>query len=102
MDKEKALEKMNAFSANTMVEHIGIEFTDMSPEHVCGKMPVDYRTVQPYGLLHGGASATLAETLGSVAGGMHIDRQHRQQLQQKVSSLVGHTVDFHSTLTVCV
>ena len=77
MDKEKALEKMNAFSANTMVEHLGIEFTNLSPEHVCGKMPVDHRTVQPYGLLHGGASAALAETLGSVAGGMHIDRDNQ-------------------------
>ena len=52
MDKEKALEKMNAFSANTMVEHLGIEFTDLSPEHVCGKMPVDHRTVQPLSLIH--------------------------------------------------
>lgn len=77
MDKEKALEKMNAFSENTMVSHLGIEFTDMSFESVCGKMPVDHRTIQPYGLLHGGASAVLAETLGSVAGGMHIDRENQ-------------------------
>ncbi|MDP6991708.1 MAG: hotdog fold thioesterase [Candidatus Marinimicrobia bacterium] len=77
MDKEKVLEKMNAFSENTMVSHLGIEFTGLSPDQVCGKMPVDHRTVQPYGLLHGGASAALAETLGSVAGGMHIDRENQ-------------------------
>jgi len=73
MDKKTALEKMNAFSINTMVEHLGIKITDFGDDFTCGKMPVDHRTVQPYGLLHGGASAVLAETLGSIAGGMQVN-----------------------------
>ena len=75
MDKKIALEKMNAFNKNTMVDHLGIEFTDFGDDFICGKMPVDKRTVQPFGLLHGGASATLAETLGSIAGGLKVDRE---------------------------
>ena len=73
MDKQKSLEKLNAFGQGTMMEHIGIEITDFENDYICGKMPVDNRTVQPYGLLHGGASAAFAETLGSIAGGMQID-----------------------------
>jgi len=74
MDKKIALKKMNAFSKNTMVEHLGIEITDFGDDFICGKMPVDHRTIQPFGLLHGGASAALAETLGSIAGGIHVNR----------------------------
>ena len=74
MNKAKALETMNSFGNNTMVAHLGIEITDFGNNFICGKMPVDNRTVQPYGLLHGGASAVLAETLGSIAGGMQVDR----------------------------
>ena len=74
MNKSKALETMNSFGNNTMVAHLGIEITDFGNNFICGKMPVDNRTVQPYGLLHGGASAVLAETLGSIAGGMQVDR----------------------------
>ena len=74
MDKKIALEKMNAFNKNTMVDHLGIEFTDFGDDFICGKMPVDKRTVQPFGLLHGGASAVLAETLGSIAGGLKVNR----------------------------
>ena len=73
MDKQKAIEQINAFGKNTVVEALGIEITDFGSDFVCGKMPVDHRTVQPYGLLHGGASAVLAETLGSIAGAMQIN-----------------------------
>ena len=65
---------MNDFQKNTIIEVLGIEITDFGPEYFCGKMPVDHRTVQPYGLLHGGASAVLAESLGSIAGGMQVNR----------------------------
>jgi len=54
--------------------HLGIEFTELGPDFLSGQMPVDARTHQPYGLLHGGASCVLAETLGSVAGGLVVDR----------------------------
>ena len=74
MNKDKALQKMNDFQKNTITEVLGIEITDFGPEYFCGKMPVDHRTVQPYGLLHGGASAVLAESLGSIAGGMQVNR----------------------------
>ena len=61
------LESLNKLSANTMVSHLGIEFTRIGDDFIEAKMPVDARTQQPLGLLHGGASVTLAETLGSVA-----------------------------------
>ncbi len=61
------LETLNRMSANTMVEHLGIEFTAIGEDYIEATMPVDHRTHQPMGLLHGGASVVLAETLGSVA-----------------------------------
>ena len=67
------LESLNKLSTNTMVSHLGIEFTSIGEEHISAKMPVDHRTHQPLGLLHGGASVTLAETLGSVAATCCVD-----------------------------
>ena len=64
---------LNKMSADTMVDNIGIEFLDIGPDFITAKMPVDKRTIQPYGLLHGGASVALAETLGSVAAHASID-----------------------------
>ncbi|MBX2896177.1 MAG: hotdog fold thioesterase [Cyclobacteriaceae bacterium] len=61
------IEKLNATSANTMVAHLGIEYTQVGEDFIEARMPVDHRTHQPLGLLHGGASVALAETLGSVA-----------------------------------
>ena len=58
---------------NTMVEHLGIEFTGHGKDFIEARMPVDHRTHQPMGLLHGGASVVLAETLGSVASTLLID-----------------------------
>lgn len=57
----------------TMAEHIGIEWDEIGEDFLKAKMPVDQRTSQPYGLLHGGASCVLAETVGSVASAMVID-----------------------------
>jgi 1,4-dihydroxy-2-naphthoyl-CoA hydrolase len=57
----------------TMVEHIGIEITEIGEDFLRGTMPVDARTRQAAGLLHGGASVALAESLGSIAGAMVID-----------------------------
>ena len=75
MDKQDALKQINTFQKNTMTEQIGIEITDFGDDFICGRMPIDHRTIQPFGLLHGGASATLAETLGSIAGGLKVDRE---------------------------
>ncbi len=58
---------------NTMANHIGIQFTEIGPDFIRGTMPVDHRTNQPYGLLHGGASCVLAETLGSVGSAYIVD-----------------------------
>ncbi len=57
----------------TAVEHMGIEFTDVGEDSLAARMPVDPRTIQPYGLLHGGASVVLAETLGSAAAHHCVD-----------------------------
>lgn len=67
---ETSVEVMNSFSNNTMVSHLGIEFTEIGDDYLKARMPVDNRTHQPLGLLHGGASVVLAETLGSSAGSM--------------------------------
>ncbi|MEQ9166912.1 MAG: hotdog fold thioesterase [Fulvivirga sp.] len=65
--------QLNEMSKNTMMEHLDIEFTAIGKDFVEAKMPVDNRHHQPYGLMHGGASVTLAETLGSVAAHCSVD-----------------------------
>ncbi len=69
-------EQVRPLARETMVEHIGIEFIEIGEDYLKARMPVDHRTRQPYGLLHGGASVALAETLGSMASALVIDRQH--------------------------
>lgn len=64
---------LQEISKNTMVEHLGIEFLEIGQNFISAKMPVDQRTIQPMGLLHGGASIVLAETLGSVASSILVD-----------------------------
>ncbi|MFC6999272.1 hotdog fold thioesterase [Rufibacter roseus] len=68
-----SLEQLNSWNKNTMGEHIGIEYTEIGDDYLVGRMPVDHRTHQPMGLLHGGASVALAETLGSVGATMFLD-----------------------------
>ncbi len=67
------LDALNEMSKGSMVEYVGIEFTDIGPDYLEAKMPVDHRTKQPLGLLHGGASVVLAETLGSVGATLLLD-----------------------------
>ena len=64
---------INARARGSLVEHVGIVVTAAGDDWLRGTMPVDARTRQPYGLLHGGASVVLAETLGSMAGGLCVD-----------------------------
>src|SRR5689334_4111527 len=74
-DETRSLqEQMSVAHANTLVERMGIEITEATPERVVGTMPVEGNS-QPYGLLHGGASCVLAETLGSVGAAMHAGRE---------------------------
>jgi 1,4-dihydroxy-2-naphthoyl-CoA hydrolase len=67
------LERLNEFVPKTALESLGIRFTAISEDSITATMPVDHRTRQPYGFLHGGASALLAETLGSVGAALLVD-----------------------------
>ena len=73
MNKQEIIDRIHSRSTSTMVENLGIEIIDVGKNFISGKMPVDERTKQPFGLLHGGASVALAETLGSIGAGMQID-----------------------------
>lgn len=68
-----SLDQLNDSGKNTMSAHLGMEFTEIGPDYLRMIMPVNDLTRQPYGLLHGGASAALAETVGSVASSLIID-----------------------------
>ena len=70
---EPTLTGLNASGNKTLVHHLGIEFIEIGDDYLKAKMPVDHRTVQPMGLLHGGASVALAETMGSVASLLMVD-----------------------------
>ncbi len=70
------MKPFEAIIDKTIVGHMGIEFTKFGPDFICATMPVDHRTVQPMGILHGGASVVLAETLGSVASFLALDSDH--------------------------
>ena len=72
-NKELTIEDFKSFGKGTMAEYIGIEWVEAGEDFLKAKMPVDHRTNQPYGLLHGGASCVLAETIGSVASAMVVD-----------------------------
>ncbi|AUC15598.1 thioesterase [Tenacibaculum sp. SZ-18] len=67
MNKEEILKRLNSFNINTLMETLEIEFVDVGEDYVTAKMPVNSRVHQPYGILHGGATAALAETVGSLA-----------------------------------
>lgn len=72
-DKELTLNRILDAGKGSMDQHLGIEWTELGPDFLKARMPVDQRTKQPYGLLHGGASCVLAESLGSFASAMVID-----------------------------
>jgi 1,4-dihydroxy-2-naphthoyl-CoA hydrolase len=74
MNKKEIIDKIHDRSSSTMVENLGIKIIDIGENFISGKMPVDERTKQPFGLLHGGASVALAETLGSIGAGMNVDQ----------------------------
>ena len=70
--KDVSLERLNKLNENTIIDLLGIEYTQVGDDFIKATMPVDSRTHQPHGLLHGGASVVLAETLGSVAGNLAV------------------------------
>jgi 1,4-dihydroxy-2-naphthoyl-CoA hydrolase len=82
----RSIEDLNSSRPGTMVEHLGIEFTEIGDDFIRGTMPVDGRTRQPYGLLHGGASVALGETLGSTGATMCVDTQQYQCVGQEINA----------------
>ena len=75
--KPITLEICNQTSENTAVKHLGIEITEVGDDYLVGRVPVDERTRQPFGLLHGGVSVVLAETLGSIGAFYASPEGHR-------------------------
>lgn len=72
-NKNLSIDQLLLMGENNMAGWLGIEFVELGEDFLIGKMPVDHRTIQPYGLLHGGASCVLAETLGSIGSSLVID-----------------------------
>lgn len=79
-------EQLNATRVKTMISHLGIEFTEVGEDSLSARMPVDERTIQPFGLLHGGASVALAETLGSVAASLTIDLSNKIPVGMEINA----------------
>lgn len=74
--KKFDIEALNASRENTLVEALGIMITECGDDFLCATMPIDRRTHQPMGIMHGGASVALAETVGSIAANMAVDDDH--------------------------
>jgi 1,4-dihydroxy-2-naphthoyl-CoA hydrolase len=79
------LDQLRFFHASLPL-HLGIEFTEIGPDFLRARMPVDERTRQPYGILHGGASVALAETLGSTAAGLVVDPGKYRVVGQEINA----------------
>ena len=73
MNKQKLLDSINRLSNNTLMQTLNIEFIDVTEDSLTAKMPVNTSVHQPFGLLHGGATAALAETVGSSASALFVD-----------------------------
>lgn len=73
--RSRTIADIQKWNANTAAERLGIEFTELGDDWLSARMPVDTRTVQPYGILHGGASVLLAETVGSCAASLCVDEE---------------------------
>ena len=71
--KHVTISKVNSYSENTLLSHLDIEFIEIGSDFLIAKMPVNYKTTQPMGILHGGASVALAESIGSVGSNLLID-----------------------------
>jgi uncharacterized protein (TIGR00369 family) len=75
--KPISVEELTAINVDTAVAHLGIEFLEVGDDFIRARVPVDHRTIQPYGLLHGGVSVVLAETLGSCGAAYSCPEGHR-------------------------
>jgi 1,4-dihydroxy-2-naphthoyl-CoA hydrolase len=79
-------EPLTALGAASMSGHLGMEFTEVGDDWLAAKMPVDARTRQPFGRLHGGASVALAETVASVGGAMTVDRAKKAVVGMEINA----------------
>jgi uncharacterized protein (TIGR00369 family) len=77
---------LNAMTSGTLIESLGIEIVELRDDALVARMPVDHRTVQPAGVLHGGASVALAETLASWAGYLAVDREQFHVVGQEINA----------------
>jgi len=84
--KDLTVEDIQPLGKNTMGEHLGMLFTEVGVDYLKATMPVDHRTKQPYGLLHGGASVALAETLGSVGAALVVDHEKMICVGQEINA----------------
>jgi len=84
--RRKTLAEMNAWGAGSAVSHLGIVVTEFGEDFIRATMPVDARTRQPFGLLHGGASVLLAETLGSMAANLCLEDASRQAVGVEINA----------------
>lgn len=73
MDRDKVLKRLNEMNANTLMEALEIQFSDVGEDFIEATMPVGPKVHQPYGIMHGGASIALAETVGSVLSAISVD-----------------------------
>lgn len=80
------LARLREWGIGTAIEHLGIEFSDFGSDWLAGRMPVDARTIQPFRLLHGGASVLLAETLGSCASNLCVDPARQYCVGQEINA----------------
>jgi 1,4-dihydroxy-2-naphthoyl-CoA hydrolase len=80
------LEELQQRAAGTLIEHLGIRFTQIGPDFLSASMPVNEHTWQPRGVLHGGASVALAETVGSTAANLCVDPEREVCLGQEINA----------------
>ncbi len=80
------VDQLNTMNPHTLMAHLGIEYTEVGADYLKAKMPVDERTRQPMGLLHGGASAALVETLGSAASAMRLDLSQQRPVGLEINA----------------
>ena len=81
-----SLEELNQGAADCMPGYIGLQVTEMGDDYLAGTLPVDHRTRQPFGILHGGASVVLAETLGSIAANLVVDGKKYYCVGQEINA----------------
>ncbi|NNC96424.1 MAG: hotdog fold thioesterase [Chitinophagales bacterium] len=85
MVRDEKLEELNRLCQNTLMEHLSIEYTERGDGYLCARMPVNSKVHQPFGLLHGGASAALAESVGSAASLLEIGNINSIPLAKEIN-----------------